>query len=211
MQSRELSTLPGFYARGDGTNQGRIEAFMSPNRPRLKRSAKPTHETAEIITDSVDSAKAAGLRYVTDARPGIQRHKRGSRFRYVGPDGGPIRDHETLARIKLLVIPPAWQGVWTWAGTVLTAMMLRKLEPCETPTQAKKNVVEAMKAVAERLGNTPTICRKCYVHPAVLEHYFSGAMLEAVEAEEVDPTLVKLRDEEQALLYLLAHRNGRSA
>ena len=97
----------------------------------------------------------------------------------------------------------------TWAGTVLAAMLLREFEPYESQTQAKKNVVEAIKTVAARLGNTPSVCRKCYIHPAVLDHYFSGTMLKAIEtevAEEMDKQLHTLRDEEFALLQLLAHK-----
>jgi DNA topoisomerase-1 len=100
----------------------------------------------------------------------------------------------------------------TWAGTVLAAMLLREFEPYETQTQAKKNVLQAIKSVAERLGNTPTVCRKCYIHPAVLEHYYSGAMLQAIEtevAEQVDRQLVELREEEFALLKLLAKKADR--
>jgi DNA topoisomerase-1 len=97
----------------------------------------------------------------------------------------------------------------TWAGTVLAAMLLREFEPFDSLTQARKNVVEAIKAVAKRLGNTPSVCRKCYVHPAVLDHYLSGTMLQALEsevAEEVDKQLHALRQEEFALLQLLAHK-----
>ena len=366
--------------------------IAAPTKPRQRKKPTPS-EPIEIVTDPVESAKAAGLRYVTDQKPGIQRLKRGSAFRYVSPDGSPVKDPETLARIKSLVIPPAWQDVWictqpnghlqatgrdvrgrkqsryhphwrevrdetkyermiqfgdalpvirrqvdhdlarqglprekvlativrlmettcirvgnteyakengsyglttmrnrhvavhgatvtfdfkgksgvhhtidvenkrlarivqqcadlpgyelfqfidhdgnrhsidaadvneylhtitgqhftakdfrTWAGTVLAAMLLREMDPYESQTQAKKNVIEAIKTVAERLGNTPSVCRKCYIHPAVLEHYFSGAMLEAIKtevAEQVDRQLHNLRDEEFALLRLLARK-----
>ncbi|HVM45820.1 MAG TPA: DNA topoisomerase IB, partial [Candidatus Thermoplasmatota archaeon] len=57
------------------------------------------------------AAKAAGLRYVSDAQPGIERVKRGSGFAYLR-DGKPVRDEETLARIRKLAIPPAWTDVW---------------------------------------------------------------------------------------------------
>ena len=69
--------------------------------------------TAELYTDVyVSSARAAGLRYVTDATPGIRRQKRGSRFVYFGADGRAVRDATTLGRIRSLVIPPAWTHVW---------------------------------------------------------------------------------------------------
>ena len=74
------------------------------------------HEAPGVITDPVESAKAAGLRYVSDAQPGIHRRRQGTGFRYVDADGKPVRDKETLGRIKSLVIPPAWQDVWICAN-----------------------------------------------------------------------------------------------
>ena len=63
-------------------------------------------------TQPEGSAKAAGLRYVNDAAPGIARLRAGSGFRYLRPDGRALRDAETLARIRKLAIPPAWEQVW---------------------------------------------------------------------------------------------------
>src|SRR2546425_882868 len=68
--------------------------------------------TLEIVTNPVESAKTAGLRYVTDAGPGITRRRAGRGFRYVDPEGKPIRDGEELGRIRGLGIPPAWREVW---------------------------------------------------------------------------------------------------
>jgi len=59
-----------------------------------------------------ESAKAAGLRYTTDARPGIRRIRRGRAFTYVDPQGRAVRAAAELARIRSLVIPPAWSDVW---------------------------------------------------------------------------------------------------
>jgi DNA topoisomerase-1 len=56
--------------------------------------------------------RGGGLRYVSGAAPGIKRARAGSAFRYFSPDGKPVRDRETLARIKALAIPPAWEKVW---------------------------------------------------------------------------------------------------
>jgi DNA topoisomerase-1 len=58
------------------------------------------------------SAEAAGLRYVTDATPGIARQRAGTGFRYSGAGGRAMRDGDTLARIRALAIPPAWRDVW---------------------------------------------------------------------------------------------------
>src|SRR5438067_10386731 len=58
------------------------------------------------------AARAAGLRYVTDTGPGIGRRRSGGAFRYIAPGGKPIRDAETISRIRALAIPPAWTDVW---------------------------------------------------------------------------------------------------
>ncbi len=62
--------------------------------------------------DPVESAKAARLRYVTDATPGIRRRRVGSTFTYVDPSGRSVRDGAELRRIRALAIPPAWNDVW---------------------------------------------------------------------------------------------------
>jgi DNA topoisomerase-1 len=67
--------------------------------------------SAELI-DPVASAEAAGLRYVTDEEPGIRRRRAGKGWAYTWPDGRPVRQEATIARIKSLAIPPAWREVW---------------------------------------------------------------------------------------------------
>jgi DNA topoisomerase-1 len=355
--------------------------------------AKRAKPVVEVVIDPVDAAKAAGLRYVSDAKPGLRRLKREDGFRYVDADGKTVRDKETLVRIKSLVIPPAWTDVWicamenghlqatgrdakgrkqsryhprwrevrdankyermtlfaaalpkirrrvkadlkkpglprekvlativslmeetlirvgneeyaktnhsyglttmrnkhvdvhgatitfdfagksgvhhtvdlhdrrlarivrqceelpgqelfqyvdgegtrhavdssdvnaylqeatdehftakdfrTWAGSVLACVTLGEIGPFATQTEAKRNVVAAIKAVAEKLGNTPSVCRKCYVHPAVLEAYLAGES--TAEAKRVlDRALLKkakeLREDERQFLELLAQR-----
>jgi DNA topoisomerase-1 len=357
-------------------------------------TVRRSHRATE--SDPAGAAKAAGLRYATDDRPGIQRKRAGKAFRYVGPDGQAVHDRETLARIKSLVIPPAWEQVWicpsplghiqatgrdekgrkqyryhprwravrdgakydrmtafgralpgirertgrdlalpglprrkvlaavvrllerslirvgndeyaksnhsfglttmrdehvaldgatvrfefrgksgihheidihdrrlarivkrcqelpgqelfqyvdedgkpqdvdsadvneylrevtgcdftakdfrTWAGTVLAAMALQEFETFDSQAQAKKNVVQAIKRVAERLGNTPTVCRKCYVHPAVLDAYLDGSMIETLRQradQEMEESLGDLKPEEAAVMALLQNRLAR--
>jgi len=347
-------------------------------------------KTQEIVTDPVQSAKEAGLRYVSDMSPGIRRKRHGNGFRYVHADGSAVKDRETLARIKSLVIPPAWNDVWicpeakghlqatgrdvkkrkqskyhprwrevrdetkyermlifgvalptirerveqdlelpglprekvlatvvrlmektlirvgneeyarandsyglttmrnrhvdvkgltvtftfkgksgvrhtidlqdrriakivqrcqdvpgyelfqyiesdgthraidsadvnaylreisreeftakdfrTWAGTVLACRALQEFAGCSSATEAKKNITQAVKDVAERLGNTPTVCRKCYVHPAVIEFYLNGKLKGAggrTKRASDDDQPAGLRQEEQALMRLL--------
>ena len=374
-----------------------------PPRGRKPEAAPPP----DIIRDPAEAARAAGLRYVSDRQPGIQRVKRGEAFRYLAPDGKPVRDKETLGRIKSLVIPPAWTDVWitthskghlqctgrdargrkqsryhphwrevrdetkyermayfaqalplirkrvehdlalpglprqkvlatvvrlmeethirvgneeyarenksyglttmrtkhvevngakitfdfqgksrvhhtidlqdrrlarivkqisdlpgyelfqfvdhdgnrhsidssdvndylreitgehftakdfrTWAGSVMCCDLLNGFEPATTLTQAKKNVVQAIQRVAAQLGNTPSVCRKCYVHPAVLERYLGNISAEeakqqidqeiaeerqeiAEEKKQVEHHSAELRREEMALMNLLQQR-----
>jgi DNA topoisomerase I len=66
----------------------------------------------------------------------------------------------------------------TWAGTVLTFETLRDFGPAEDERAGKHNITRTIEHVAERLGNTPAVCRKCYVHPAVLEAYLEGSLVE---------------------------------
>ena len=361
----------------------------------LETLPDPTHDL-EPALDPAASAEAAGLRYISDRRPGLRRKNTGTGFRYTTSEGASVKDTETLGRIKSLVIPPAWTDVWisplanghlqatgrdargrkqsryhpkwreirdetkyermahfaealplirqrvdhdlalpglpknkvlativrlmeethirvgneeyarenhsyglttmqdkhvdvhgshitfsfqgksrvhhtidlrdkrlakiiqrceeipghelfhfldhegnphtdvngylrdithqhftakdfrTWAGSVLAANLLSEFEPWTTATQAKKNVVEAIKRVAERLGNTPSVCRKCYVHPAVLEHYLTAlppgeAKSKIAEAkheieEEIKEHTHALREEERTLLNLLEQK-----
>jgi len=350
------------------------------------------HKKVEAVTrpEPAESARAAGLRYVSDAKPGIRRHTKGEGFAYTRPDGKAVRDRETLRRIKSLVIPPAWTDVWicanplghlqvtgrdtrgrkqsryhprwravrdetkyermtafaaalpvirtriaedlalpglprekilatlvrlmettlirvgneayarenhsyglttmrnkhvevhgskitfsfqgksrvhhtinledrrlaniikrcadipgyelfqyldhegnhhsvdsadvnaylhevtgqdftakdfrTWAGSVLASDMLREFGPFESEAEAKRNVVQAIAAVAAKLGNTPSVCRKCYVHPAVLEAYMGGITARVAQHEEIAEHAEALRREERALLELLKQR-----
>ena len=97
----------------------------------------------------------------------------------------------------------------TWAGTVLAAIALQEFEKFDSQAQAKKNVVRAVEKVAQRLGNTPTVCRKGYVHPAIIESYFEGTMVKALKQraeERLRGSLRQLRPEEAAVLGMLQQR-----
>ena len=359
------------------------------------RTAEPPKADPD---DPALAAKAAGLRYVSDARPGLSRKRSGKAFRYVDAQGKPVRDEATLARIRSLAIPPAWADVWicpsanghiqatgrdekrrkqyryhprwrevrddakygrmtafgqalpglrdavdadlklpgmprrkvlaavvqllevslirvgneeyaranrsfglttmrnrhaavegptiqfqfkgksgvkhrisikdrrlarvvarcqdlpgqelftyidddgeprhvdsadvneylrevtgrdftakdfrTWAGTVLASIALQEFEAFDSDAQARRNVVEAVGRVSERLGNTPSVCRKCYIHPAVLDAYLDGAMLDSLR-DRTDRALAdslgRLKPEEAAVLALLQNRLAREA
>jgi DNA topoisomerase-1 len=356
---------------------------------------KEMSATEGICTASIASAEEAGLRFVVDDEPGISRHRSGNGFRYKTPSGAVVKDEHTLARIRGLVIPPAWTEVWicmradghiqatgrdargrkqyryhsdwtrvrddakfdrliefgkmlpkmrrtisrhmgerglsrrkvlatvahlldttlvrvgnrdyarenksyglttlqdrhvtfsgsdlrfqfrgktgkawklklsdrrvarivrscqelpgqhlfqyedgdgiirqissadvndyireiarsdvtaknfrTWAGTVLAAMALREFGPIETEASGKRNIREAIKAVAARLGNTPAICRKCYVHPEVVAAYLDGKLawlLERAPGKALKRAFSALPAEEAATLLLLHLRTS---
>jgi DNA topoisomerase-1 len=69
----------------------------------------------DVVTDPAESAKAAGLRHVSDTAPGIRRRRVGRGFIYLNPDGACVRDPIALRRIRTLAIPPAWRDVWICA------------------------------------------------------------------------------------------------
>jgi DNA topoisomerase I len=97
----------------------------------------------------------------------------------------------------------------TWAGTLLAALALSEVRRFDSAAQAKRNVRATIETVAARLGNTPTICRKCYVHPEVLNSYLDGNLvLEIVRAGDVawQEELAGMKPEEAAVLALLRAR-----
>jgi DNA topoisomerase I len=69
-------------------------------------------DTAQAIVDPKDAAESAGLRHVSDARPGIHRKKAGKGFTYTRADGSKLSEPDVLKRIRALAIPPAWTDVW---------------------------------------------------------------------------------------------------
>ena len=102
----------------------------------------------------------------------------------------------------------------TWAGTVLAALALAEVREFATPREAKRNVVRAIDRVAARLGNTPAICRKSYVHPEVLQAYLDGVTIAALKTRTeraIGENLNGLDAEEGVVLGLLQQRLARQA
>lgn len=89
----------------------------------------------------------------------------------------------------------------TWAGSVLAAALLREAPPEGQEREAKRQVAQVIAQVAERLGNTPAICRRCYVHPAVIEGYLEGSLHERLAHA---PPIAGLDSDEAALMALLS-------
>ncbi|MGA9769763.1 MAG: DNA topoisomerase IB [Blastocatellia bacterium] len=103
----------------------------------------------------------------------------------------------------------------TWGGTLQAAIHLADMGKPEDPKQAKHNIIQAARRVAEHLGNTATVCRSCYIHPVVFERYMDGLTLEEFRPKaerlirRVQP---EYEPEETALLKLLGARaNGKAS
>ncbi|MCI0752590.1 DNA topoisomerase IB [Teichococcus vastitatis] len=102
----------------------------------------------------------------------------------------------------------------TWAGTVLAALALSEFERFDSEAAAKRNLKAAIEHTAARLGNTPTICRQCYVHPEVLGSYLTGELALQVKREveaELREELPVLKPEEAAVLAFLRRRLSAAA
>jgi DNA topoisomerase-1 len=94
----------------------------------------------------------------------------------------------------------------TWAGTVLAAIALGQMEEVDSKAAAKKNVITAVESVARMLGNTAAICRKCYIHPAIISRYLDGKLAQTLRVKadsEISAHLHELKPEEAAVLSLL--------
>jgi DNA topoisomerase-1 len=94
----------------------------------------------------------------------------------------------------------------TWAGTWLAATELAALSPFESEAQAKRNVRGVIALVAARLGNTPAICRKCYIHPEIVEAYLEGNLKLAPLIPDRPASGAGLTDEEARVLAFLRRR-----
>ena len=138
-------------------------------------------------------------------------------FQYVREDGeiGNITSQDVNEYLKEITGEEfTAKDFRTWAGTVLASLALTAQEPFETKKQAKSNIKTAIHAVATLLGNTPAVCRKCYVHPAVLESYLDGTLAESLKAKTEEAMLEKiddLRSEEITVLEFLRNRLAKKA
>jgi DNA topoisomerase-1 len=139
-------------------------------------------------------------------------------FEYYDAEGKvrAIRPRDVNDYIKAATAPEfSAKDFRTWGGTLLAAIELAEIGKAEDESQAKRNLVKAVERVAERLGNTPTVCRGCYIHPKVLESYLQGITLEEFR-RKVERSIHRIepeyQPEEMALLKLLgAQTNGQSS
>ena len=130
-------------------------------------------------------------------------------FEYYDAEGRvrAVRPSDVNDYIKAATAPEfSAKDFRTWGGTLLAAIELAEIGKPEDEKQAKRNLVKAVKRVAERLGNTPTVCRGCYIHPKVLTSYEQGVTLEEFR-RRVERSIRRIQPEyepeEMALLKLL--------
>ena len=130
-------------------------------------------------------------------------------FQYVGEDGEPrdIASDDVNAYLREISgADITAKDFRTWAGTVLAYRALRALAPGESERASRRNVVEAVRLTSDRLGNTPAVARRSYVHPAILEAYLDGsiggALLEAAEEQAEPPSAPDPAEEAQVVALL---------
>jgi DNA topoisomerase I len=136
-------------------------------------------------------------------------------FQYVDEDGEPqpIDSADVNAYLREVAGEDfTAKDFRTWSATVLAAWALSEFEGFDSQAAAKRNVTQAIERVAARLGNTPAICRKSYVHPEIVGAYLEGSLLERLKAEteaELCQELAGLEPEEVAVLIFLQQRLAR--
>lgn len=136
-------------------------------------------------------------------------------FEYVDDSGKikPITPRDVNDYIKAAAGPEfSAKDFRTWGGSLLAAIRLAESGQAENERQLKRNLVQAVKQVAEHLGNTPTVCRNCYIHPAVIERYTEGVTLEAFRprrSRRIHRLQPEYEPEEMALLKLF-RTNGKT-
>jgi DNA topoisomerase-1 len=133
-------------------------------------------------------------------------------FKYLDDEGQPrtIDSGDVNAYIKEITQQDfTAKDFRTWSGTVLAALALTEFKKYDTQAEAKRNVVTAIERVARQLGNTPAICRKCYVHPEIMNAYMAGELIKMIEdkiAEKFKRQYARLNEDEIIVLAFLKKR-----
>ncbi|HEV7642847.1 MAG TPA: hypothetical protein VGO50_02795 [Pyrinomonadaceae bacterium] len=102
-------------------------------------------------------------------------------FHYVNEEGKarPVKPGDINRYLKEVTAPEfSAKDFRTWGGTLLAAIALAEMGKADDEQELKKNIVKAVKTVAEQLGNTPAVCRGSYIHPAILKKYENGVTID---------------------------------
>jgi DNA topoisomerase-1 len=138
-------------------------------------------------------------------------------FTYLGRDGEPEPVESSDVNIYLREVGGGdftAKDFRTWSATVLAAWALQEFESFDSKAAAKRNITRAIERVAMRLGNTPAITKKSYVHPEIFEGYLDGSLIARLKCEietELKEELAGLEPEEASVLVFLRERLARMA
>ncbi len=128
-------------------------------------------------------------------------------FQYIDGDGQPVKVDSDDVNVYLKEVTGeefTAKDFRTWNGTREAAVVLEAMGAAESQTAAKKNIVDAVKQTAKRLGNRPATCKKYYIHPAIFDAYADGSLFEMLTKCEPQPGAYGLSREEVAIMQLLA-------
>jgi DNA topoisomerase-1 len=129
-------------------------------------------------------------------------------FNYLDEDGKPrpIKPKDINEYLKQITAPEfSAKDFRTWGGTLMAALELAEIGKADEEKMLKKNILKAVRKVAEQLGNTPTVCRGSYIHPTVLKSYEAGVTLEQFTAKrgrQIKRIYEEFEPEEIALMKL---------
>ena len=175
-----ICTLTKRHVRVAGNN---IEFRYAGKRRKDQRQVVAETPLVDILEDLLEQPGQRVFKYPIDIR--------GRRFRPVTATAVNEYLREVLGE------KVTSKDLRTFGGTVRAATILGDLGPARTPTEAKRNVLLACKLVAADLGNTPAICRKAYIHPAVLEEYErAGRTITTVSQRAREQTKVRVKERE---------------
>jgi DNA topoisomerase-1 len=133
-------------------------------------------------------------------------------FHYLGADGKPkpVKPRDVNDYLKTVTAPEfSAKDFRTWGGSLLTAVELAEIGAAEDEKQIRKNICKAISKVAEQLGNTPSVCRGSYIHPAIIKSYESGVTIDEFrprKSRRINRLQADYEPEEKALLKMFRER-----
>ena len=133
-------------------------------------------------------------------------------FNYLDENGKPrpVKSGDINRYLKQVTAPEfSAKDFRTWGGTILTARELAEIGCCDDRKILQKNILKAVKKVAEHLGNTPTVCRSSYIHPTVIKSYESGVTIDEFtpkKQRKIEKIKTEYEPEEKALMRLFQRK-----
>jgi len=206
-----IRLVNSLYMRIGG--EASAESFRTYGITTLKNKHLSIRNGCELVFDYVGKSHIRHRKVLVDKRLAdlmLELRRLGTSrklFHYLDENGVPqaIKPSELNNYLKSATSPEfSLKDFRTWGASVLAAANLAEMGPAETAAQTKKNIVKAIKDVAEELGNTPAVCRASYIHPAVLKAYESGVTIDDFRprAQRSVKKIARLEPEEKALMRL---------